>query len=167
MRPAQIMLFLLSALLHGAPAPAQVAPERRNWFNDPFFQISAAIPDCPLPAGPYMTAAERRSQAHSRAERGTTCWLTGDCDRPNAYAYDQDIARAFRDAFRAQYRFMHTTLWVTVQARIVFIEGCVRHDDIAPELEAFARTIPQVQQAAALVYSNPAAHPPYTMLTSP
>jgi len=30
-------------------------------------------------------------QAHRRAEKGTTCWLAHECERPNAYAYDPDI----------------------------------------------------------------------------
>src|SRR5437899_5540536 len=44
------------------PAPAaSMAPaapdELRNWFDDPFFAISSAIADCPVPAGPFVTEA--------------------------------------------------------------------------------------------------------------
>lgn len=79
------------ALLPGAmPSLAQNAAERRNWFNDPFFQITSQAVRCPVPAGSYLTAAEQR------AERGTSCWLAGKCARSSAYAYDQDIARALQ-----------------------------------------------------------------------
>src|SRR5690554_6479593 len=75
--------FFFAVLLSGAAAGQQAAvpgasgpqgaPELRNWFDDPFFQISSAIPDCPEPAGPFITEAERRAESHRRAEKGTTC----------------------------------------------------------------------------------------------
>lgn len=89
-------LVLLNPLT--AACQAQNPAERRNWFNDPFFQISAALPGCPMPLGPLMTEAERRAEAHHRGERGTACWLAGKCERPSYYEYDQDIAAAFRSA---------------------------------------------------------------------
>ena len=82
----------LALLLGAVPGLAQDAAERRNWFNDPFFQIAAQAPRCPVPLGPYLTAAEQRAEAHDRAERGTSCWLAGRCARSNAYAYDQETS---------------------------------------------------------------------------
>ena len=146
---------------------AQAAPERQNWFGDPFFQISSALPDCPTPAGPFITEAEKRVQTHHRAERGTSCWQAGQCTRPNSYAYDQDIAQAFRAALQRENEFADTTLWVTVQGRVVYIEGCARDDRIALALEVFARAIPDVQQAMALLYSPESPRPPYKLLTAP
>src|SRR5215213_9327654 len=93
------------ALSAALAAGAQAAEELRNWFDDPFFQISSSVPDCPLPAGPFVSEADKRVQAHRRAEKGTTCWLAHECDRPNAYAYDQDIAAAFKAALRNDDRF--------------------------------------------------------------
>ena len=122
---------------------------------------------CPVPAGPYLDETERRVQAHSRAERGTTCWLSGQCDRPNFYAYDKDIAEALRVALRQRNPFADSTLWVTVQGRIVYFEGCVVDERIAPDLEAFARSAPNVQQAVALVFANPAVPPPDKLLSAP
>lgn len=80
------------------------APVLQNWFDDPFFQVSAARPDCPEPAGPRVTAAERQQQSHRRAEKGTTCWLAGEagCERPNAFAYGRDIATAIRQALHGR-----------------------------------------------------------------
>lgn len=141
--------------------PAQAGEDLRNWFNDPFFQISAFVPDCPMPAGPFVSESDRRVQAHHRAERGTSCWLAKECDRPNAYAYDQDIARAFQATVRGRNLFPDTTLWVTVQGRVLTIEGCARQESAVAAVEAFARALPRVQQAIAIVSTDPAARPPY------
>jgi hypothetical protein len=155
---------LLSALaVVATPCLAQVPTDRQNWFDDPFFQISASVADCPLPAGPFVTEAERRLEAHHRAERGTTCWLAGQCDRPNSYAYDHDIALAFRKALAERDALSNSSLWITVQGRVVYIEGCVTRDAMAVELEALARTLPNVQQAIAIVRTDPTARPPYKL----
>ena len=88
-----------------APAVwAQSPTERRNWFDDPFFQVTTRVPGCPVPAGPFLTEAEERVQSHGRAERGTTCWLAGKCEQPNSYAYDKDIAQAVQQAFHTRER---------------------------------------------------------------
>jgi hypothetical protein len=110
----------LAALLCAGSCPAQDTAQRKHWFDDPFFAISNDAPDCPVPLGPLLTGAERRTQAHHRAERGTSCWLAGQCDRPNAYAYDHDIAQTLRDALSRRAAIPKTSLWVTVQRRIVF-----------------------------------------------
>ena len=148
-------------------AGAEDGAARRNWFGDPFFAISGAIADCPQPAGPYINERERREQAHHRAERGTTCALSGQCDRPNAYAYDRDIADALRTAYARSGVTADTTLWVTVQGRVVYIEGCVRDAAVAPALEAVARATRDVQQAVAIVSTDRSARPPYKLLTAP
>ena len=146
------------------PAGAEpVTDDLQNWFNDPFFRISAGVRDCPVPAGPFVSESDRRVQAHRRAEKGTTCWLAHECDRPNAYAYDQDIAAAFKAALRNDDRFAATSLWVTVQGRVVYIEGCVARAAQEAELEAFARSLPHVQQALAIVRSDASARPPYRL----
>jgi BON domain len=158
---------LLSVLLYGGPGWAQQEAQRLNRFNDPFFQISSAIANCPTPSGPFITEAERLVQSHHRAELGTTCWLAGQCDRPTYYAYDQDIAAGLKAALREHGPFADTTLWVTVQGRVVFIEGCVKDEAIYSQLEALARSVPYVQQAIAAVYSDLTQRPPYKLLSSP
>ena len=153
------LLFAIAA----AASPVLGADDLRNWFNDPFFRISAAIPDCPLPAGPFVDERDKRVQAHRRAEKGTTCWLAKECDRPNAYAYDQDIAAAFKAAVRERHPFPETSLWVTVQGRVVYIEGCAEQASQAAEIEAFARSLPHVQQAIAILRTDRSARPPYKL----
>jgi hypothetical protein len=148
--------------LVAACGAACAADELRNWFGDPFFAISASLPDCPLPAGPFISEAEQRVQSHHRAERGTTCWLAGQCDRPNAYAYDADIAAALQRAVGDGRAFADSSLWATVQGRIVYIEGCASAATAA-EAQALARSVPNVQQAIAIVRTDPAARPPYKL----
>lgn len=153
--------LLACVLLAGA---ARAGEPLHNWFDDPFFAISSAIPDCPLPRGPYATAAERAAQAHRRAEKGTTCWLAGEagCERPSAYAYDRDIAAAVQAALQREHPFARdTSVWVTGQGRVVYLEGCARRPQAAAELEDWARAIPHVQQATALLRTDPRAPPPY------
>lgn len=156
-RPAFLLatLAILSAGAH--------SEELRNWFDDPFFVISADVPDCPEPAGPRVTQAERLGQSHRRAEKGTTCWLANDaeCERVNAYAYDRDIASGIRAAVSAEKPFPKTSLWVTVQGRVVYVEGCVRPDARSAEIEAFIRRLPHVQQVFVTITANPKGRPPY------
>jgi hypothetical protein len=146
----------------GLAAAAGSAEDLRNWFDDPFFQVSSSLPDCPLPAGPFVSEADKRVQAHRRAEKGTTCWLAGDCDRPNAYAY-RDIAEAFRKALAGRDRLTGTTLWVTVQGRVLYIEGCALQNSSVAAVEALARSLPHVEQAIGIVRTDPTARPPYKL----
>lgn len=142
---------------------AEAGDELRNWFNDPFFQISDGLPGCPLPAGPFLTERERQSQAHWRAEKGTTCWLARDCDRPNAFAYDPDISAAMQATVRQDKPFADSSLWATVQARVVYIEGCVADPSQVADIEAFARAQPYVEQAFVFVRTSPSARVPYRL----
>lgn len=145
-------------------ASAQDGGPLRNAFDDPFFQITNAIAGCPVPAGPFMTEAERLQQSHHRAEKGTSCWLAGRCDKPNAYAYDRGIADALRARLRQANPVPDSSLWITVQGRIVYIEGCVHDAAAAPALEALARSVPDVEQAIAAVSTQPGERAPYRRL---
>jgi hypothetical protein len=156
----------LAFLCGASTCHAHAAEALQNWFDDPFFQISAEVPMCPLPAGPFVDDADRRAQAHRRAEKGTTCWLAKECERPNAYTYDKDIAAAFQAAVRAHNPFPGTSLWVTIQGRVIYIEGCARDDSVVAQIEPFARALPHVQQAIAAVRTDPLAPPPYKVRAS-
>jgi hypothetical protein len=159
----QLCTWHLVSALASAPA-VHAADDLRNWFNDPFFQVTSALADCPLPAGPFVDERGRREQAHHRTEKGTTCWLAGECTQPRAYDYDADIAREVRDAFAAAPWLADTTkLWVTVQGRVVYVEGCARGAEAAPKIEAMLRSLPHVQQATAIVRTDARARPPYRL----
>ena len=164
MPSASCIVRVSSALLLGATldSAAASAEELRNWFDDPFFQISSALADCPLPAGPFVSESDKRIQAHRRAEKGTTCWLAGECERPNATPTTRTSPT--RSARRSPGATAgRTTLWVTVQGRVLYIEGCALQNSSAAEVEALARSLPHVQQAIALVRTDPTAPPPYKL----
>lgn len=127
--------------------------------------MSDAIAGCPTPVGPFSTEQQRLVDAHHRAERGTSCWLAGKCDRPNSFAYDQDIANAFKAKLQDHNPFSETTtLWVTVQGRVVYIEGCVQERGLVTALEAYARALPYVEIAVGRVRSDPTLAPPYEVV---
>lgn len=157
MKTRAVLCAGLLALL-AAPAGAE---ERRNWFNDPFFPISTGIAACPVPRGPFITEEERRLETHSRAERGTTCWLAHQCSQPNAYLYDAGIAQAIRERLAAAPRFAGTSLWVTVQRRLVFVDGCVADATTERDIVAFLQAVPDVDRVFVNVYTDPKAPPPY------
>ena len=154
------MRAVLAACMLGAAAAAP-ADVLRNWFDDPFFAVSSAVADCPRPAGPFVDERERAVQSHHRAERGTTCWLAGECERPNAYAYDRDIADAARRALDGRPELAATSLWITVQGRIVFVEGCAADAAAVAAVEQRLRALPRVQQVLLLVRIGAGARVPY------
>lgn len=159
-----LLLTLAAVVSWPSTAAAQAL---QNWFNDPFFQISAHVRNCPVPAGPFVDEVDRRVQAHRRAEKGTTCWLARECDRPSAYAYDADIAAAIQASVREHHPFPSTSLWVTVQGRVVYVEGCVGQASQGAEVEAFARAIPHVQQAIAILRTDASKPAPYRLRAAP
>jgi hypothetical protein len=163
------MLTQLTVILTCAGTLAAHAQERQNYFNDPFAQVSNAIANCPVPAGPFITERQRHEQTHHRAEKGTTCWLAGQCDRPNSFAYDADIFAGLKAALAGNPLLADTTLWITAQGRIVFIEGCVKDEAVGVKLEAAAAAIPNVQQAISNVYepARAGAKPRYRLLSDP
>lgn len=154
--------LLLATLLLAGAVDEPLQPLNR--FGDPFEALSADLTGCPEPLGPRLTAAEARVQAHHRAERGTTCWLKGECREPNAYRYDAGIAAALHERLAAAPELHPSSLWLTVQGRVVYLEGCVARAEQGPALEAVARAVPDVQQALAIVAVGTAGRMPYRAL---
>lgn len=138
--------------------------QRKNWYNDPFFALSSAIRACPLPLGPLMTKAEAEDDAHYRVERGTTCWLAHKCSKPNSYLYDSGIAEAIRQRLQADAMFAGTSVWITVQRRFVYAEGCVPVGFDSAALERKLAAIPDVEQVFVRVSADPRGALPYKTL---
>ena len=157
----------LAALLLGAQLAGSGDEAVLNRFGDPFEAVSTDIAGCPEPRGPRVTAAEARVQAHHRAERGTTCWLKGECSEPNAFRYDAGIAATLLGRLAAAPALHPSSLWLTVQGRVVYLEGCVERAAQASELEALARGLPDVQQALALVRVGRGGALPYRRFDGP
>lgn len=150
---------LALALLATGPGVAH-GEELKNWFGDPYFQVRAGMAACPAPRGPFTTADEMRRSAHARAERGTRCWQEGRCTKPNSYLYDAGIAGNVRQRFADSRQLRASSLWVTIQRRIVWVEGCA--DANAPKrIEQLLRGVPDVEQLIVNVSRDPAGPPAY------
>lgn len=162
-----VPLLLLGLLLARAASAQPTAGEAlRNWFNDPFFALRQDQADCPEPAGPRVTETERRAQAHRRAEKGTTCWLAGepDCAQSSAYRYDAGIADAVQADAALGPALVGSSVWITVQGRVVYAEGCVRDAAQAEALEHRLRAQPHVQQVIPLLRLQASQRPPYRVV---
>ena len=146
-KPVEMALFLC-LLWTNLPASSAVASpneERSNFFGDPFLQVTNGIADCPVPNGPSITVGEMRAQAHLRAERGTSCYLSGRCRLPNAYLYDKEIIPRVKKAIDADGRFARTSVWVEGQRRWVWLKGCVRRKADSVALERLVRGLDDVE----------------------
>ena len=139
---ARAALGAISAALVAGPA---LADERANYFGDPFVQVTSGIAECPVPEGPMITQAEMKAQAHSRIERGTSCFLQGRCRLANAYLYDKEIIQRVAKAILADGRFADTSVWAEGQRRWVWLKGCVRRRDQAKALERRVRGLDEVE----------------------
>ncbi|NMM91917.1 transporter [Rhodococcus sp. SRB_17] len=133
------------ALALAVVACAAVAQERRNYFNDPFMQLTLAIAQCPVPPGPEVSLSEMQAQAHGRAERGTSCFRAGRCRLPNAYLYDAEIMERVQKAVQVDGRFADTSVWALGQRRWVWLRGCMRSPEQAQALEQLVRGLDDVE----------------------
>jgi hypothetical protein len=93
---------------------------------DPFAQATSGYEGCPAASPPVLDEQQLRSQAHSRAERGTSCCLAGTCECGGAYKHDAEINERVVEAIRADKRFYDTAVWVTTTRGFVSLQGCVR-----------------------------------------
>ena len=129
-------------------ASAFAADAPKNWFGDPYFQLTRDIAACPEPRGPYITEAEALRESHHRAERGTRCHLEGRCRHPSSFDYDREIADHIRQAASGRRGALpRSTLWILVQGRRVWIYGCVAAGYRSAGLEKWLRSIPDVEVA--------------------
>lgn len=167
MPPRTARAIAVALLLAGtAAAPLRAgADELRNWGNDPFMQLSQDVADCPEPLGPRMTEAEWKADAHWRIETGTSCWLAGKCADSNAYRYDAPLAAALFPTLQAAHDTLAgSSVWVFVQRRVVFLQGCVRDAAQGDALEAIARQGKDVTMAVPAFRIGAGGRVPYRVL---
>ena len=144
--------------------PAQADEDLRNWFGDPFFQLTRDIASCPEPRGPFMTKADALADSHHRAERGTRCHQEGRCRHPSSYDYDREIAAKIEAAVaRGKVAPHPSTLWVLVQGRRVWVYGCVGPAYRRGAIEKAVRAIPDVELALEQVRIGPRGDVPYRL----
>jgi hypothetical protein len=146
MRRSELAVAIAAGLVVLAPTLARGDdPRLLNPFGDPFVQATSGRA-CPAPLGPAYSEAERRIEAHSRAERGTACWLAGLCAEPNAYRYDAANAAAAVRALRDDAALATSAIWVTAQRRFVYLEGCVGDAAQAARAEAVVKALADVDR---------------------
>ncbi|WP_226382923.1 BON domain-containing protein [Burkholderia mayonis] len=147
-------------------SPALV--ERRNWYGDPFFALSNAIAECPVPLGPLMTRAQMEDDAHYRVERGTTCWLAHRCSKPNSYLYDKPIAGELKKEFAGgDAALAGTSIWITIQRRFIYAEGCAPASFDRDALRRRLEALPDVEQVFIRLTDDPRGRAPYKTLVAP
>jgi hypothetical protein len=135
----------------------------KNWFGDPFIQVADGLPACPVPLGPLLSEAEMKSESHSRVERGTSCWMAGQCSQPNAYLYDAGIARAVQ-ARLAHEKLAGSSVWITVKRRFVWAEGCIADPSQAARIEAALKEVPDVERVFINLMPGTTGKTPYPTL---
>ncbi|WP_211453157.1 BON domain-containing protein [Collimonas antrihumi] len=167
-RPLRLLSVFIALAASGAMAPA-CGETLKNWFSDPFIQVRSAVPDCPLPLGPLVSEVEMRKESHWRTERGTSCWLAGQCNKPNSYLYDAPISRSVQAHFAAEPGFArNSSLWLTFQRRFVWVEGCSADQSVdATALEAFVRAEPDVERVIVNLRTPGDSKAPYPLAPAP
>jgi BON domain len=98
----------------------------RSYLLDPFAQATSGHEGCPPVKPPLLDEQQMRSQAHSRAERGTSCCLAGTCECGGPYKHDAEINDRVVEAIGADKRFRDPAVWVTTTRGFVSLQGCVR-----------------------------------------
>ena len=161
MNATPALLLAMACATEGTAAQGAPEAEKKNWFDDPFFQVSSGAPGCPVPEGPFYTADERRVQVHSRLERGTSCWLAGKCSDSNAYRYDKPLAPKVRAALDAVPGVRRGSVWVVIQRRWVYLQGCVPSRALSLRLERAARAVPDVETVLPDLMIGTRGKPPY------
>jgi hypothetical protein len=125
-----VLSFAFACLL-----PLASAQERKNAFDDPFLQVTSALPGCQAPRPPGFTEEEVRKEAHVRAQHGTSCYRVGRCRLPNSYLYDKEIIPRTQQYLRMDGRFDDTSVWILGERRLVTLMGCVRTAKQKEEME--------------------------------
>jgi hypothetical protein len=136
------MAALTFAVAHAEPP--------RTYQLDPFSQATSGYAGCPSVKPPLLDEQQMRAQAHSRAERGTSCCLAGTCECGGAYKRDPEINDRVVEALRRDARFRDTSVWVTTTRGFVTLQGCVHN---ASQKRAMERLVKR-QEGVALVWNE-------------
>ena len=81
---AMMVAAAVSVTAAWAVEPRTIPPERANFFDDPFVQVTKAIAQCPVPHGPEITREQMLRETPFRSERGLRCFQEGTCRLPSA-----------------------------------------------------------------------------------
>jgi len=150
-RPGWKVLVLVYLIGTFAAYGAEEAP--RTYQLDPFSQTTSGYAACPSVNPPLLDEQQMRAQAHSRAERGTSCCLARTCECGGAYKHDPEINDRMIEALRRDARFRYTSVWVTTTRGFVTLQGCVHN---ASQKRALERLVKR-QEGVATVWNETAA----------
>jgi hypothetical protein len=148
-------LLALIVVVTAALSAEAFAEGPASYQLDPFAQATSGFAGCPTVPPPTLTLEQMRTQAHERAERGTSCCLAGTCECGGAYKRDPEINARVADALRGDRRFRDTSLWVTTMRKFVTVQGCVRTSAQTRAVERLVRR----QQDVALVWNETSVGP--------
>ena len=126
------------------------AQTSQSYLLDPFAQATSGDERCTAAKPPMLDEQQMRSQAHSRAERGTSCCLAGTCECGGPYKHDAEINDRVVEAIRTDKRFLDTAVWVTTTRGFVSLRGCVRNP---AQKNALAQVVKR-QAGVALVWNE-------------
>jgi hypothetical protein len=143
---------------------ASFAQDAGNLFNDPLVQVTASMPSCPVPRGPYLTRESVRKAEHGRTQQGGSCYRVGRCRLPNAYLYDPEIIPRVSLYIREDGRFADTSVWVLGQARMVTLMGCVQTKQQAEDLERAVALVDDVLGVANFLMIGTQGTPRYKVV---
>ena len=163
-RPGKAGSAAAAGLLLCAALGAQ-AQERKNWFNDPFAQVTSGFPNCPVPREPGITKEEMAELAHIRAQHGTSCHLSGRCRLANSYLYDKEIIPRAVQYIRLDGRFGDTSVWVLGERRLVTLMGCVKTRQQKEEMERTVRQVDDVMGVVNQLMVGTGEKPKYPLAT--
>src|SRR6266700_2547157 len=152
-RPGWKVLVLVYLIGPFAAYGAEEAP--RTYQLDSFSQATSGYAACPSVKPPLLDEQQMRAQAHSRAERGTSCCLAGTCECGGAYKHDAEINDRVVAAIRNDKRFSDTAVWVTTTRGFVSLRGCVRN----PVQKNTLAQVVKRQAGVALVWNEVAIGP--------
>jgi BON domain len=159
-------LLCLSLGLLG-PAAGLRAQERKNYYDDPFVQVTSAMLGCPVPEGPLITLDEMRAQGHGRVDRGTTCFRSGRCRLPNSYLYDREIIPRVKTHIDQDERFANTSVWIMGSRRWVYLMGCVASEQQSDALERAVRGVDDVEAVINELLIGSDGKPRYRTVANP
>ena len=135
--------LLIVTVLHGAITHSA---EPDNPYNDPPpLQATHAITPCPAPKVRILTPEQARREAHQRVERGTSCWLAGQCEAGGDYKHDGETNARVVAAISNDRRFANSSLWVETLRKFVTIKGCIADAKQGRDLEAMVKAIDGVK----------------------
>jgi osmotically-inducible protein OsmY len=137
---ASILISIASAV------PIARGAEPDNPYNDPPpVRATSGIAACPAPRVRVLTPEQARREAHQRIERGTSCWLAGQCEPGGDYKDDGPTTKRVAEAIAHDARFADTSLWVETLRKFVTIKGCLARASQADDVAALARSVDGVK----------------------